>query len=302
MIKKLGYACINEQLKPRSFRSCRLNSVYKYGIDYLRNKILENLDLTYDILVWNVAHGIYMYRLSSDLMPLVTHPDLVKDYKWRWYEDEAILKKLMKIKAYVIKHDLRITMHPDQYTVLNSKRPDVVKNSIDYLKYHSDLLEKVGGEDMIVHVGGVYGDKIEAKQRFINQYLFLDSKIKRYLRIENDDKSYSVSDVIDISQTTGIPIVLDLHHHRCLANEPLTKDLLDIIEKSWTSYRPKIHISSGRTGDRDRRHHDFITVEDCNLINDIFSSKDVDVMIEAKKKDLAVLEVMKYLRKESRDR
>ncbi|QVK17584.1 UV DNA damage repair endonuclease UvsE [Mycoplasmatota bacterium] len=296
MINKVGYACINENLRPRTFKSCRLKSVYNYGIDYLRNVIINNLDLTYDILEWNVENGIYMYRVSSDLMPLVTHPDLLKDFTWRWYEDSEILEKLKKIKTIVEKQKLRISMHPDQYTVLNSKRSEVVKFSIDYLKYHSEILEKISGQDMILHVGGVGGNKIEAIERFINQYQLLDSKIKRYLRIENDDKSFTISDVIDIYHRTGIPIVLDLHHHRCLVDKPLTNNQIDTIKKSWSGLTPKIHISSGKTCNKDRRHHDYITHEDCEIIKKISGKMNVDVMVEAKKKDLAVLEVMKYLK------
>lgn len=297
MIAKVGYACVNEHLKPAKFRSCRLKTVKEKGINHLRDIILHNIDHTYNILEWNVAHHIRMYRVSSDLMPLVTHPDILAAYDWRWYKDHEVVEGLYRIHKFARQEEIRLSMHPDQYTVLNSPKEEVVKNSIDYLEYHAKLLSIIGGKDMIVHVGGVYGDKECALKRFVATYIGLSDEIKSYLRLENDDKSYNIFEVLELSDETGIPVVFDLHHHRCLMDVPISHDLLDQIERTWSLKTPKIHISSGKTGDKDRSHHDFISAKDCRSLCKLYGNRKVDVMVEAKKKEYAALGVMDYIRK-----
>ena len=297
MLGKVGYACVNEHLKPRKFRSCRLKTLYSEGTDYLKELILHNIELTRDIILWNVDNRLYFYRLSSDLMPLVTHPDVLRDFPWRWYEDLEIKAALSEIRGLVRKNGLRLSMHPDQYTVLNSNRPEVVAASIDYLDYHARILEAIGGQDMVLHGGGVYGDKANAMKRFVKHYLPLDDRIKKYMRLENDDRSYDIYDILVLSEETDIPVILDVHHHRVLSDGPITKTLLDRIEATWGLKTPKIHISTGRDHPRDRAHHDYISLEDCRMINRLYAGRRVDVMVEAKKKEYAALGLKDYLDK-----
>lgn len=295
MIRYIGYACINETLKPKKFRTCRLKTVLSEGHSFLRELILHNLELTLEILEWNVANNIYMYRASSDLLPLVTHPEVLDSYDWRWYSDDEIMEALMKIKIYVDANNIRLSMHPDQYTVLNSLSVDVVENSITYLKYHQRLLDAMGGSDMILHVGGVYGNKKEAMARFVHQYQLLEDGIKRYLRLENDDKSYNINEVLSISDETGVAVVFDYHHHRCLSMPPLETSVYNHVMQSWGNLIPKMHISSGRNHEKDRSHHDFIDKCDIEAVKAIYETDVVDVMVEAKKKELATLRMMKEL-------
>jgi UV DNA damage endonuclease len=229
-------------------------------------------------------------------MPLITHPAIVEQYHWR--TDLEVISKLSEIKRFSFKYKLRLSMHPDQFTVLNSLREDVVKKSIDFLKYHADFLSHVGGNDIIMHVGGVYGDKESAINRFILEYNKLSSHIKKYIRIENDDKSYHLIDIIEIYQRTEIPIIMDLHHHNCHNVGKITNDILKIVMNSWKT-TPKIHLSSGKKEHLDRSHSDYIENEDIDRMNDILLDYVVDVMIEAKKKDLATLRVKKYIKERS---
>jgi UV DNA damage endonuclease len=299
MIKKIGYACISLNLKPRGFKECRLNSVYKFGIDYLREKIINNLLLTRDILKWNVENGIFMYRATSTLLPLVTHSDVKRDFSWRWQQDEEICLYMNEIKEVVEENHIRLSMHPDQFTVLNSLNPKVVENSIQYLQYHYEVLEKLGGTDMIIHTGGVYGNKQASMDRFIENYEKLNENIKKMLRLENDDVSYTLKDVLYINEKCGIPIVLDIHHHNCNNEKPLTKQYMLQIKNSWnsTSLIPKMHISSGKTNFNDKKHSDYIRYEDLENLKTLLENIDIDLMIEAKMKDEAVLEIMKYTEK-----
>lgn len=295
MINKIGYACINESLKPKTFRSCRLKTVQNKGIEFLKNLILYNIDFTYEILEWNIKNHIYMYRITSGIMPLITHRDILSMSSWRWYNDFEILEHLSKIKDLVCKHKLRISMHPDQFTVLNSNRKEVVQSSIEYLNYHCTLLNYINGQDIILHVGGVYGDKKNAIKRFINTYNSLSIELKQLLRLENDDKSYSIFEVLEISKETRIPIVFDYHHYRCLTQEDISVELIEKTEKTWKDKIPKMHISSGKTHLKDRKHHEYISLEDCKLIRETYANREIDIMIEAKMKEKAALKFIKDL-------
>lgn len=299
MIKKIGYACINTHLKPRTFNDCRLNSIYKYGIDYLRNKIINNLYLVKDILLWNIEYDIYMYRVSSRLLPLVTHPDVINDFDWNWKKDDEILNIMKDISDIVKRYNIRLSMHPDQFTVLNSPNEKVVKNSIINIKYHYDILKRLSGNDMIIHTGGVYKDKESATKRFIEVFNSLENNLKSMIRLENDDKSFTVEDVLYISSKTNIPIVLDIHHHKC--NNPNSiniKDYIDSIVNTWenTNLIPKLHISSGRDNEFDRKHSNYIQIKDLNYLLNVINTYNFDMMVEAKEKDKSVLEIMNILK------
>lgn len=171
MIRHLGYACVNETLKPRKFRTCRLKTIETKGIEVLKEIVLHNLELLNDIIEWNQAHDIKFYRVSSDIIPLSTHP-IVLEKGFIWQNDPDIKKALSKIKERVKAYQMRISMHPDQYTVLNTLKKDVLERSIEYLAFHAEFLYAIGGQDMILHVGGVYGDKVSAKKGLLHNIYF----------------------------------------------------------------------------------------------------------------------------------
>ncbi|SFA72399.1 UV DNA damage repair endonuclease UvsE [Clostridium frigidicarnis] len=299
MIKRIGYACINNSLKPRTFQQCRLNSVYKYGIEYLREKIINNLKLTKDIIKWNVDNGIFMYRATSTLLPLVDHPDVLRDFQWKWQKDQEILKIMDEIKNIVQENNIRLSMHPDQFTVLNSTKRTVVENSINYLNFHYQILTLLGGKDIIIHTGGVYGDKTSAINRFIEEYKKLPEGTQKMLRLENDDVSFNIDDVLYISEKTSIPIILDVHHHRCNKKRDISYQDIYRIKESWedTGMIPKMHISSGKTGIYDKSHSDYIKEEDIISFISLIEDIDVDLMVEAKEKDNAALKVMGFVKR-----
>lgn len=297
MINRIGYACINTSIE-ENFRDCRLNSIYTKGTSFLKNIILSNLKLTEDTLLWNITNNILLYRATSKLIPFSTHQNVLRDFSFRWYEDEDILIALNKINSIVTKNSIRLTMHPDQFTVLNSPSEDIVRNAIINLKYHKDILELMGGSDLVIHTGGVYGDKPSAVSRFINTYSSLEDDVKKYLRLENDDVSYTLEDVISISGKCGIPILLDIHHHNCKNTGTFNlNELLPDIIHSWskTGLIPKCHISSGIESFKDKRHDEFISPSDFYAFCDLVKDTVVDLMVEAKGKEQAVLQLKKLL-------
>ncbi|WP_170270252.1 UV DNA damage repair endonuclease UvsE [Heliorestis acidaminivorans] len=280
---RLGYACLNTQLP--ALKTCRWATYQSKGIAYLRELALHNLSTTLTMIRWNIERDILVFRMSSDLIPFASKRELT----WSWYEEERLLQLTEAIRKEVLDSGMRLSMHPGQYTILNSPRSTVVEDAIADLSYHATLLKLCGGTDMIIHLGGVYGDKKASMDRFVERAKKLSPEILSYLRIENDDKVYTAEDVLLISKRTGIPVVVDLHHEHCNPSSVALEKLLPDLLATWGTKRPKIHISSGRDHNRDRKHADFITLEDWQEVLTLFANVDVDVMIEAKEKEQALL-------------
>lgn len=280
---RLGYACMNTELKT-VFRTLRLATAEKEGTEKIKELTIRNMETTLEVIRWNLEQGILFYRASSSIVPLSTHP--IND--WRWWEDEDFLAIASEIRRLVNEHGMRVSVHPGQYTVLNSPKPDVVRKSIEDLEYHDKLIQLLGGTDIILHTGGAYGDKETAKQRFSENYLMLSDSIRQRLRLENDDKTFTLRDVLDVHAMCKVPICFDIHHHNC-NNDGEPVDFSEILA-TWEGYgRPKIHISTGREGFTDLRHHDLISEEDFSELLKLVEGYEVDIMFEAKLKEQAVL-------------
>lgn len=280
---RLGYACMNTELKT-VFRTLRLATAEKEGVEKIKELTIKNMETTLEVIRWNLDQGILFYRASSSIVPLSTHP--IND--WRWWEDEDFLAIAGEIRRLVNEHGIRVSVHPGQYTVLNSPKPEVVRKSIEDLEYHDKLIQLLGGTDIILHTGGAYGDKDTAKRRFADNYLMLSDSILQRLRLENDDKTFTLRDVLDVHAMCKVPICFDIHHHNC-NNDGEPVDFSEILA-TWEGYgRPKIHISTGREGFTDLRHHDLISEEDFAELLKLVEGYEVDIMFEAKLKEQAVL-------------
>ncbi|SDY65931.1 UV DNA damage repair endonuclease UvsE [Tindallia californiensis] len=290
---ELGYACLNTSI-PMKMKSLRLKTYQERGASYLKELILHNLNYVMTCLEWNQAHQIFFFRVSSDLVPLATHEAMT----YTWQEDEEIRKACKKIKEYAKLHSMRLSMHPGQYTLLNSPKEEVVKRSVEDLEYHHQMAEMLGVRDLIIHVGGVYGDKKQALHRWVKTYEKLPEGIKSKLRLENDEKSYSIQEVLGIWETTGIPLVLDFHHHRILSSME-TGVALERVVKTWEGIDdPKIHLSSGRKDEKDPKHDDLIRQIDyewvCGYVDQCFrKDQKIYLMLEAKQKEQAILHLRK---------
>ncbi|MCJ1908402.1 UV DNA damage repair endonuclease UvsE [Planococcus ruber] len=286
---RLGYACMNTELKT-VFRTLRVATAETEGTAKIKELTLKNMQTTFEILQWNLEHDIFFYRASSSMIPLSTHP--IND--WIWWEDPDFLSIAAQIRELAETHRMRISMHPGQYTVLNSPKPEVVKKSVEDLVYHDRLIALLGGNDLIVHTGGAYGDKERAKIRFAENYALLPASIKKRLRLENDDKTFTVRDVLDVNKLCGVPICFDIHHHNC-NNDGSPVDYAEILA-TWEGYGiPKIHISTGKEGFTDLRHHNIVTQEDFDELLLLLKGTDADIMFEAKLKEQAVLPFVKQL-------
>ncbi|MCD8508909.1 MAG: UV DNA damage repair endonuclease UvsE [Bacillus sp. (in: Bacteria)] len=285
---KLGYACINTTL-PTKFRTCRLATYEEKGEAVIKELVIHNLENVLAALKWNVEYDIYFYRISSEIVPLGSHEKMT----WKWWQDEDILHLMDAIKTFKEMHNIRLSMHPGQFTVFSTPRQDVLERSFADLEYHDKVLELTGGTDMILHGGGKYGDMDGAKERFITNYERLSPSIRRKLRLENDDRTYTLQDVIDIWEKCHVPICFDIHHHNCHNNGEDLEPMFEKVVTSWKSVEGpiKVHISSGKTHEKDRSHHDFVFKQDFEALQKLLIGVNADIMVEAKQKEQAVLRI-----------
>ncbi|WP_368504215.1 UV DNA damage repair endonuclease UvsE [Alkalihalophilus sp. As8PL] len=287
---KIGYACQNMTI-PTRFRTCRLKTMEKEGMEKIKELTLANIAMLKQVIEWNIENNITFFRVSSDMVPFATHSKMT----WSWQDDEEVKMNLSEILELQKAHGLRLSMHPGQYTILNSPKEHVVENAIKDLEYHADFLERIGGSDMIIHTGGAYGDKEAAKEAFIKSYLTLSDKVRSLLRLENDDKTFHSRDVLSIHDQCGVPICFDLHHELCF-NRSLSELELIIEEvlSTWkhTALRPKMHLSSGKKAENDPAHADYIREEDFERMLILLGDQKVDIMLEAKAKEKALIKLL----------
>ncbi len=290
---RLGYACISETL---SFTSSSSYSYTSYerekDNDKLDKVIVSNfLDLE-QILIYNAKNNIHFYRLSSGIIPLATHSKVHFDYTSNYKEYYDRIGSLIK------NSNMRVDFHPNQYCILNSVNKEVVNNSVEILKYHYNLLEKFGVEEkvLILHIGSNAFGKNNSLTRFINNFKMLPKYLQDSIVIENDDKIFNVEDCLYLSDKLGIPVCFDYHHYIC------NKSFIDYkkIFATFKGKRVKMHFSSpkNKTKKEFRSHNDYIDSDE--FIKFLESIKnyniDIDIMIEAKKKDEAMFKLVRELK------
>jgi UV DNA damage endonuclease len=293
---KIGYPCINLSMDCRSSRTFRLKS---YSETRLTETINNNLLCLQKILEYNIDHDFFFFRITSDLIPFASHP--IMRYNWQ----EHFKKKFQEIGSFINENTMRITMHPGQYTVLNSKNNQVFQNSIKDLEYHVEILDLMKLDKTAkvqIHVGGVYGEKEKSLKRFISRYASLSPTIKNRLVIENDDKSYNLDDCLKIHKETLIPIVFDVYHHECLNSRETLYQAFKQFNKTWIPREgcPIIHYSSEHPSKGKPSHTEHIDLT--HFTNFIKQTKDFDfdMMLEIKDKERSALKAVEVLKEDPR--
>ena len=294
----IGYACINMTLGEQTPRITTNRSMVKKtftqkGISYASELALQNSRDLFEILKWNVANNIKLFRISSDMFPWASEYNLedLPDYK-------KISNILKGCGTYANDNGLRINSHPGPFNVLVSPNPKVVANTIIDLELHGKLFDLMGlsqtpYNNINIHCNGVYGDKISAMDRFCDNFEKLSESVRKRLTLENDDKAsmYSVSDLMYIHHKTGIPIVFDYHHHQFCTGGLSERQALLLAVSTWrkSGVTPEVHYSESKALHEENNklkpqaHSDYITsLPNTYRIN-------VDIMVEAKAKELAIL-------------
>ncbi len=305
----MGYACINMQLSyPQKYggkekgvqpittgRSMIKRTFESKGIDYASEITLKNVKDLNSIVSWNILNGYNFYRLSSGLAPWKTEYDWddLKDIEEirRWFHSAGTMAKT---------HRVRLTSHPGPFNVLVSPKEEVVENCIKDLTIHGDEFDMMGlsrtpYNKINIHLGGAYGDKEASMKRFVKNFPRLPESVSSRLTLENDDKAsmYSVKDLYEgIYKKVGVPIVFDYHHHQFCTGGLSEQEALEMAMSTWGDIKPVVHYSESRRDEqkddtiRPQAHSDYVY----RKINTY--GHEIDIMLEAKAKELAVNKYM----------
>lgn len=239
--------------------------------------------------------GIGAFRVCSNLFPLYTHPEV--GYRVEELPNgEEIHSKLASVKTIKDRYDLRLSFHPDQFTLLSSPRPEVTSASLQDLEYQAMLASLIGADAINIHGGGAYGDKRSALARLAEQASSLPESVRSRLTLENDDHTYTVRDLFPICQQLSIPLVYDVHHHRCNPDGLSLAEATEVCLQSWRRLKrePFFHISSPKHGwnGKPKPHADYIDIDDFPIE---WRQLDVTIDVEAKAKELAVVKLQTEL-------
>lgn len=291
---RLGYCCINLSLADQKITANRgmiKRTFQEKGPSYCGELAHQNIKDILKILEWNLANDILVYRMSSDVFPWMS------EYEIQQLPNFAeILPDMQAIGRFAIQNGMRLSMHPGQFDVLPSPNPTVVTKTVKDLDQHCEIMDLMGlpvnvSFPINIHVGGTYGDKDSAAQRFCDNFQRLKPNTKSRLVVENDDKAaqYSVADLYQmIYLKIGIPITFDFHHHRFNTGDLTEEVALKLAASTWHKHTPLTHYSSCRKTFEDRTviarsHADYVYEKINNY------GLPIDIEIEAKAKDLAVL-------------
>ena len=293
---KIGYPCINRTLACRGNKTFRLAS---YSKDRFIETVSNNLDCLQQILSFNLDHNILFFRISSDIIPFASHPVLTVDWKLLFND------KLQEIGQFIKENNLRISMHPDQFIVLNSKRNEVVQRSIQELEYHASFLDSLGldtSSKIQLHVGGVYGEKEKSMNRFVTHFDLLPTSVRKRVVIENDERSYTAHDCLQLSKQLHIPVLFDILHHQINnLNEPL-QNIFRLITDTWKKRDgiPMVDYSSQELNEKIGKHATHINPNDfINFLRSL-NSIDIDIMLEIKDKEKSALEAISLAKNDPR--
>jgi UV DNA damage endonuclease len=290
---RFGLCCIFRKV-PIRFR--RTTAKYLSQFDRSRQLAIlgelatHNAHSLFDALQFCHTSGIGAFRINSQILPLKTHPRAGYDILDLPNHD-VIVAAFERCGEFAREHDLRTTFHPDQFILLNSPRAEVVSRSIADLVYQTEVADWVGADVINIHGGGAYGDKPTALQRLIQAIEKLPTTVRQKLTLENDDRVYTPQDLLPVCHATGVPLVYDVHHHRCLPDGTSETAATAHALATWNR-EPLFHLSSPAAGWVDtadpKPHHDFIDPADMPR-SWWHLNQQVTVEVEAKAKELAVL-------------
>lgn len=295
---RIGYPCINRSIGCSSGRTFRLAS---YSDERLIATVRENLRCLDAILRFNLASDLLFFRITSGLVPFGSHP--ISTAPW----EETFAEEFAALGRFIAGHGMRISMHPDQFVVINAKDPGIVDRSVAELLYHARVLDALhldAAAKIQIHVGGVYGDKEASMERFCREYARFDEGILRRLVVENDDSRYTLADCLRIHAETGIPVLFDVFHHTV---NPSGEGVAEAVELSGATWRPHdgilmVDYSTAMPGGRRGRHTESIDTADFAELLGRTTPADMDIMLEIKDKEKSALAAVGIARQDGRFR
>lgn len=297
MLIRFGYVAMSVKLEncspSKTISVKNLERLPEGAVRFNRLKKIaaENLANTMRLIYHNLAHQIRVFRFTSKLIPIATHP-LAEG----WDFTSELKEELARIGVLVKDHQMRISTHPDHFTLLNSPRPEVTAASRKDLEYHEKIFQAMDlpEAEMIMHVGGVYAARQEALERFKANWLTLPETVRGRIRLENDDKVYGALDVVELCEELQIPMVLDIHHFNCLNTGEQLEKIIPRVFATWGERIPKFHFSTPKSQSNCRAHADDIDLFSFQRFLFVIREfgRDLDIMLEAKNKDGALFKLM----------
>ena len=279
---RLGYASQNLTLGVTTGRTLRLANLG--DASRVRALVECNLHALRRILHWNAEHGIGLFRMSQQLVPFASHPGFPYD----WEREHG--PELRELGALALSLDIRLSMHPGQFIQPGSPDGEVAARSLAELRYVARLLTLMNASDLVLHLGGTFGAKASAVTRFVRS-LEGEEEVLRYLALENDERLWAVSDVLVPAVQLGVPVIVDTLHHALNPGDWSLHSAIDAACSTWYR-RQKVHLSSQDPDKQPGAHAWGVTEEDYGWLLDAVESRSVDVMVEAKGKEGAVLRLL----------
>ena len=283
----IGYACLTLGVPGTDLKSCILKNASE---EKLLALIRHNLNALEKILDYNIQNDIQLFRISSDIIPFASSP--ANTLAW----GQLFSAKFAELGLKIHESGMRVSMHPGQYTVLNALNSETVHRAIEDIQYHVLFLDSLGlgpEHKIILHLGGVYGDKRASKNRFSERYRQLDESAKRRIVIENDDKSYHIGDVLEVGSSLNIPVVFDnLHHHvNYIDSSKTDADWISACAETWTERDgiQKIHYSQQDPLKKAGSHSLSIRIDEFLEFYSGLDQEKPDIMLEVKDKNISAV-------------
>ncbi|RSL30229.1 UV DNA damage repair endonuclease UvsE [Salibacterium salarium] len=304
---RLGFVAMSMELKNASpsqtmtYAQFQKHENREAAIRKLERIAQSNLQNSHRILKHCVAHDIAFYRFSSRLVPLATHQDLSD-----WNYEQPLQEYLEEVGHYIEKNQMRVDFHPDHFVILNSPKKDVLAMSIKILGVHKKLLKGMRVDPKhrcVLHVGGMYQNKETALERFISNWKEIPGDVQEMIMLENDDKSFHLNDVLYLCEKLEVPLIFDYHHHLANHGDVNWETEWSRVIDTW-KYSPlplKMHISSPKNEKEFRSHADHVAPDMfLHFLRTVKGSvKQIDCMIEAKRKDEALFNIMQDIKHHS---
>ena len=288
---RLGYACVNTQL-PSPARTLRLANATP---ERLRELIAANLDALEAILRWNAVHDVQVFRLTSNLIPFGSHP--VNTLAW-WDE---FGDRLAALGALLRSFGARVSTHPGQYTVLSSRRPQVVTAAVAELEYHDRLLSALGADTshkIVLHVGSGSPDD-GAPVRFAAGLARLSDGARTRLVLENDER-WTLERVVSIADQLSLPVVFDAFHHRLAPSfdELDVREAVLLAGRTWQPQdgRQEVHFSTQEPARRAGAHAESLDLAAFGAFLGEVGDLPLDCILEVKDKERSVVRAQELLR------
>jgi len=298
---RLGLCC-KFQAEPIAFRRTTAAALQRLpraaALQKLDQICLDNAAALDAALHYCTRHGIGGFRVNSQILPLKTHPQAgyaVEDLP----NGTKIVQRFKACGAFAAQHDVRLSFHPDQFIVLSSENAEITRRSLADLAYHAEVAAWIGADVINIHGGGGYGDKAGALARVSRNLGRLPPAVKSRLTLENDERVYTPAELLPLCRAHGVPLVYDVHHHRCKPDGMSVEQATEAALATWDR-EPLFHVSSpiqGWDGPKPSLHHDYIDPAD---FPECWNGLEATVEVEAKAKEMAVLRLARDLRRQGR--